>query len=189
MKPTTGKHLWIVVLMLAVGALSGCASGPTIITNSAPDFVLGDYRTFSFLDPLSTDRGTVRSLESTHLIASATRELENAGLRRVESNGDLLINFVLSSRETLQTRSTPSSSFGIHHGTGRYGTWSGYSMSMSTTEVVQRTEGTLAVDVISRARNQLVWEGAARGRVTDSMRQNIEQVLDNAIRDIFMEFP
>ena len=189
MNAMPGNRFRIFWLALVVAALSGCASGPTIITNSAPDFVLSDYRTFSFLDPLSTDRGTVRSLESTHLIAAATRELENAGLRRVENNGDLLINFVLSSRETLQTRSTPSSSFGVHHGRGRYGTWSGYSMSMSTTEVVQRTEGTLGVDVISRARNQLVWEGAARARVTDSMRQNIEQVLDDAIRDIFVEFP
>ena len=43
------------VAAAVVAALSGCASGPTIITNSAPDFVLSDYRTFSFLDPLSTD--------------------------------------------------------------------------------------------------------------------------------------
>ena len=178
-----------VVALLSIFALAGCSSGPTIIANSAPDFVLSDYRTFSFLDPLSTDRGNVRSLNSTHLINATTRELEYAGLRRVENNGDLLINFVMSTRETLQTRSNPSTGVGVHHGRGRYGTWSGYSMSMSTTEVVQRTEGTLAVDIISRDRNQLVWEGAASGRVTDSMRQNVEQVLDDAIRDIFARFP
>jgi hypothetical protein len=77
----------------------------------------------------------------------------------------------------------------MHHGRGRYGTWGGYSMSMSTTEVVQRTEGTIAVDVIDAARNQLVWEGAASGRVTDSVRQNIEEVAHNAITDIFAQFP
>jgi hypothetical protein len=62
-------------------------------------------------------------------------------------------------------------------------------MSMSTTEVVQRTEGTIAVDIIDAARNQLVWEGAATGRVTDSVRQNIEQVSHDAIADIFAQFP
>ena len=183
------KNPVLVTALLSIFLLAGCSSGPTIIANSAPDFVLSDYRTFSFLSPLSTDRGNVRSLNSTHLINATTRELENAGLRRVENNGDLLINFVLSTRETLQTRSSPSTGVGMHHGRGRYGTWSGYSMSMSTTEVVQRTEGTLAVDVISRDRNQLVWEGAASSRVTDSMRQNVEEVLHNAIRDIFMQFP
>jgi hypothetical protein len=43
--------------------------------------------------------------------------------------------------------------------------------------------------VIDRARNQLVWEGAATGRVTDSVRQNIEQVAHDAITDIFAQFP
>ena len=66
---------------------------------------------------------------------------------------------------------------------------SGYSMSMSTTEIVQRTEGTLGVDLIDVSQNQLVWEGAARGRVTDSTRRNLEETLDNAIKDIFAEFP
>ena len=60
---------------------------------------------------------------------------------------------------------------------------------MSTTEVVQRTEGTLAVDLVDRARSQLVWEGAASKRVTDSTRANQDQVLDSAIADIFEQFP
>jgi len=67
--------------------------------------------------------------------------------------------------------------------------WSGWSAGVSTTEVVQRTEGTLAVDIVDRARNQLVWEGAASKRVTDSTRQNQDQVLDDAIADIFAQFP
>lgn len=177
------------IMLMALIVLTGCASGPRIITNSAPDFNIADYRTFSFLDPLSSDRGNVRSLISTHLINATTRELENAGLRRVDNNGDILVNFVVSTRETIQSRSTPSTGMSMHHGRGRYGTWGGYSMSMSTTEVVQRTEGTIGVDLISRARNQLVWEGAATGRVTDSVRQNIEEVSHNAIAEIFKQFP
>jgi hypothetical protein len=174
------------VLVLAM-TTTACSSGPRIITNSAPDFSIANYRTFGFFQPLGTDRGNVQSLESKQLIASTTRELEMAGLRRADGNPDLLVNFVLSTRETLQTR--PSSSVGVHHGRGRYGTWGGYSMSMSTTEVVQRTEGTLGVDLVDVSRNQLVWEGAATARVTDSMRQNRDQVLDSAIADIFAKFP
>jgi hypothetical protein len=45
------------------------------------------------------------------------------------------------------------------------------------------------VDLVDRARNQLVWEGAATARVTDQMRQNRDQVLDAAIADIFARFP
>jgi hypothetical protein len=62
-------------------------------------------------------------------------------------------------------------------------------MHASTTEVVQRTEGTLGVDIVDVTRNQLVWEGAATARVTDSMRENRNEVLDSAIADIFAKFP
>ena len=177
----------LAAVMLVATLLTGCASGPTIITNSAPDFNLADFRTFGFLQPLSTDQGDVRSINSTHLIEATTRELEMTGLRQADSNPDLLVNFVMSTRETIQSRPTTSAS--MHHSRGRYSTWRGYSMSMSTTEIVQRTEGTVGVDIIDRARNQLVWEGAASGRVTDSTRRNLKETLDSAIKDIFAEFP
>jgi len=175
------------LISIALITMAACASGPRIITNSAPDFSVTNYQTFGFLQPLSSDRGNVRSLISTHLIAAATRELEMSGLRFSESSPDLLINFMVSTRETIQTR--PSSNVSVHHGRGRYGTWGGYNMSMSTTEIVQRTEGTIDVDIIDASRNQLVWEGAAAGRVTDSTRKNLRETVNRAVSDIFAEFP
>ena len=173
--------------VLVLATLAGCASGPTIITNSDPAADWTQFRTFSFFDPLGTDMGNVRSIASNTLIDSTTREMEAAGFSKDDTNPDLLINFVVTTRETIQTR--PSSSASMHHSRGRYSTWSGWSASMSTTEVVQRTEGTLAVDIVDRSRNQLVWEGAATKRVTDSTRRNQDEVLSSAIADIFAEFP
>ena len=169
--------------------LAACSSGPRIVTNAAPGFDVVGYQTFSYLQPLSTDNGNVRTIISNQLIDATTRQLENAGLRYVERGGDLLVNFVVSTRETLQTRSTPSTGMSVHHGMGRYGTWGGYSMSMSTTEVVQRTEGTVAIDIIDAQRNQLVWEGAATGRVTDKARQNRAAAIDAAVAEILAQFP
>jgi len=174
--------------VIATGTLlAACESGPNIITNSAPDFSLAGFQTFGFLQPLSTDNGNVQTLTSATLIDAATFELQNAGLRRDDTNPDLVVNFVISTRETLQSR--PSSGASMHHGRGRYGTWGGYSMSMSTTEVVQRTEGTLGIDVIDASRLQLVWEGAATQRVTDSMQQNRDQILRDVTADILAKFP
>jgi hypothetical protein len=174
-------------LALFALALAGCSSGPRIITNSDPAADWSSYRTFGFFDQLSTDRGSVRSIMSNQLIESTKREMQAAGFSFAESNPDLMINFVVSTRETLETR--PSSGMSMHHGRGRYNTWSGWSASMSTTEVVQRTEGTLAVDIVDVARNQLVWEGAATKRVTDSTRRDQERNLDEAITEIFARFP
>lgn len=173
--------------LLLFTLLAACESGPQVITNAAPGFSLAGFQTFSYLQPLSTDNGNVRTILSNELIDATTRELEMAGLRHVDSGGDLLVNFVVSTRETLQSR--PSTGASIHHGSGRYGTWGGYSMSMSTTEVVQRTEGTVGIDIIDASRRQLVWEGAASGRVTDRVRQNRAEAINVAVREILAEFP
>ena len=174
-------------LALIAACLASCSTGPTIITNSDPNVDWSQYRTFGFFNPLGTDRGDVRSLISNQLIESTTREMQNAGFRLADSQPDLLINFVLSTRDTIQSR--PSTSAAMHHSRGRYSTWSGWSVRASTTEVVQRTEGTLGIDIVDRIRNQLVWEGAASKSVTTSVRENQAEVLDNAITEIFTQFP
>ena len=187
MNNTSVRGLGVAAVLSSLLLLAACSSGPNIVTNAAPGFSLVGYQTFSFLRPLSTDNGNVRTILSNELIDSTQRELELAGLRHVETGGDLLVNFVVSTRETLQTR--PSSGASIHHGRGRYGTWGGYSMSMSTTEVVQRTEGTLGIDIIDAQRLELVWEGAATGRVTDQTRQNRAAAIDAAVTEILAKFP
>jgi hypothetical protein len=187
---TISKIGWRLAPAVIIAALlAACESGPRIVTNSAPGFSLAGFQTFSYLQPLSTDNGNVRTILSNELIDATTRELEFAGLRHVDRGGDLLVNFVVSTRETIQTRSSPSTGMSMHHGRGRYGTWSGYSMSMSTNEVVQRTEGTVAIDIIDASQRQLVWEGAATGRVTDQVRQNRAEAINVAVRDILAKFP
>ena len=103
--------------LVAYAVLTGCSSGPTVVTNSAPDFSVANFQTFGFLQPLSTDQGNVRTMISTYLIEATTRELEMSGLRRVDDNPDLLVNFDVSTRAAIQLR--PSSSVSMHHSRGR----------------------------------------------------------------------
>ena len=176
---------WRRIMLLGfVALLASCASTPPVISNAAPDFDLTRYSTFSFLQPLSTDNGNVRTIISNELITPAKRELEWKGMRHVESGGDLLVNFVVSTRETIQTRSRPPTGTSVYYRAGRYQPWGGYSMAVSTTEVVQRTEGTLAIDLIDAGRRQLVWEGAISGRVTSKTINNRAAALDAGVVEI-----
>mgnify|MGYP001547266919 CR=1 FL=1 len=176
-------------VVLVAALLAACASGPSVISNRAPDFDLANYRTFDFMQPLSTDNGNIRTLISSNMMVAAERELELAGLQRSSDNPDLLVNFIASTRQTLSSRPSSNVSMGVRG--GRYGTWGGYSVgvSTSTNDVVQNTEGTLAIDIIDASRNMLVWEGALSGRVTDRVRENREQAIDKAVTDILAEFP
>ncbi|MEM8882919.1 MAG: DUF4136 domain-containing protein [Planctomycetota bacterium] len=167
--------------------VSACASGPRVISNVDPEADWAKFRTFGFFRPLDTDRGEFRSLLSSHLVDATTRQMQAAGYKLSNENPDLLINFTVSTRETVRTR--PSSSATISRGRGRYGTWTGWSVGASTSQVVQTIEDTLALDVVDRARKQLVWEAAATHRLTDTTRQNRADIINTVVARIFETFP
>jgi hypothetical protein len=169
--------------------LAACSSGPKIVANQDPAADFTQYRTYAYMQPLSTDRNGAKSVLSSFLMNATSGQLDSRGLRQVDGNPDLLVDFVVATQEKIQSRSQPTTSVSMHRGRGGAGTWGGYSAGMSTTSVTQTTEGTLAIDLIDTKRNQLIWEAAATGRVTDKVRENLEEVSNAAVADMFERFP
>jgi hypothetical protein len=183
--------VWLVALVLA-----GCATTPTIRTDTAPDTDLGKFRTFSFLSPLSTDRAGFHSLVSQQLMFSTRRELEVRGLEFVAdpAQADLLVNFHAHVAEQLRVRSTPDPWVGPtywNHRRGRYDPWRGRTSwpNPSRVEVDQISEGRLSVDLIDRRQNMLVWEAVASKRLTQRTMNDLGPAMDEAIHALFREFP
>lgn len=168
--------------------LAACASKPTIIANQDPGADFSAYETYDFISPLSTDRGEFQAVLSGFLIKATQDELNARGMRRA-ADPDLLIDFIASTRQKVRANSQPSTSMAMHGGRGRYGTWGGYSMAVSTTSVTQTTEGTVAIDVIDRKRQQLVWEAAATGRVKEETRENLQYVVPELVGELFAKYP
>lgn len=182
-------------LMLGL-ALAGCATSPTVRTESAPGVDFAAYRTFSFVSPLSTDRAGFHSLVSQQLVFSTRRELEVRGLVFVANpdDADMLVNFHAHVAEQLRVRSSPDPWVGPgywNHRTGRYQPWRGHSgwPSHSRVEVDQISEGRLSVDLIDRRQNTLVWEGVAAQRLTQRTMNDLGPAMDAAIHEIFVQFP
>ena len=172
--------------VLALAAiLSGCASGPNIITNADPSADLFSLRTFDFMEPLSTDRGNVQTLLSSQLIAATTDELEMRGWRREQNNPNVVINFLLETQEQIRSRNTGASVSTMH----RSGRYSGWGATMSTPTIEQTTQGALSIDMIDPSRNQVIWEGTATNRVTDRMRENQEESVRMFVTAILADFP
>ena len=172
--------------LLALAAiLSGCASGPNVITNADPSANFMSLRTFDFMRPLSTDSGEVQTLLSTQLIAATTDELEKRGWQREQNNPDVVINFLLETHEQIRSRNTGASVSTMHR-SGRYGGWGA---TMSTPTIEQTTQGALSIDMIDPARNQMIWEGTATNRVTDRMRENQEESVRTFVTAILADFP
>jgi hypothetical protein len=182
----TRRHLLLAGSLLGLLAMTGCASGPTIRSNADPSADFTRFQTFNFMQPLSTDREGYQTFISRDLMAAAERELAGRGLKRTEASPDLLVNFSANLDQRLRVTQTPQPSVGAFgtHRRGLYSTWPSY-----RTDVRQYTMGTLAVDVIDASRMQLVWEGVAVHRITQSRADNIGPVIDQVMREIFAQFP
>jgi hypothetical protein len=172
-------------LLAFAAILTGCASGPTIHTNSDPTADFMSLQTFGFLQPLSTDSGNVQTLLSTQLIAATTDELGLRGWRLDQDNPDVLINFLFETQQQITTRNT-SASMSTMHRSGRYGGWGA---SMSTPTIEQTTQGALSIDMIDPSQNRMIWEGTATNRVTDRLRDNQAETVRDFVAAILADFP
>lgn len=170
--------------LMATALLAGCASTPRLRYDQDPGFDLAEADTFSFVEPLGTDRNGYHSLLSQRLMEATRRELSAKGYRYVEADPDLLVNFGARLDERVRTRTDPPA-FGYYgYRAGLYGGWIGY-----RTRVDHYQEGTLSIDVVDPETDRLVWEGVAIGRVSDATLDDVGVQTDEAVTDVLRAFP
>lgn len=163
--------------------LGACTSGAEIRTSKDPAADFAGFRTFGFMQPLSTDRNGARTRLSGHLIAATTRELKAHGLVSVSSNPDLVVNFYSGMSTGIQGQvGTP-----ITPAVRNYGGWAGYPLGAFTSNSI--SEGTIVVDIVDRRSNRLVWEGRYHDRLTEAMKDDLGRTVSDAIVELFAEFP
>ena len=188
------RFAFALAMLGAVLVAAGCESGPRVRAERDKTVDFSQYRTFAFADPLGTDRAGYQTMVSQYLKAATQRELEARGLRLVEADPQMLVNFNGKLSEKFRTTPVPSSAitFGYGHGgyygyrTGIYTTWPLYAPE---TRVDSYSEGTLNVDIIDAAKKQMIWEGVAVGRVTDETMENLQPKINEAVAAIFVNYP
>ena len=172
------------ITLVATLILSACASSPKVFVNQDPNADFTKYKTYNFMTQLGTDdRQGMHSILSQYLINATTHELEARGYVK-SNNPDLAVDFELFTQE--KVRSTSSPSMGGAYGRRGYGAYGGYD-----TTVTQYTEGTLSILLIDMTtdKKQLVWEIAAQGRITDSLRKDLEARITSGVTDLFTRYP
>lgn len=187
--PATGAIAKAALAVLLAAVVAGCATGPKIRAQTAPNGNVSSYRTYGFFEKLGTDSSSYASVLSLNLKAAASREMEARGYRLATSNPDLLLNFSLAQVEKIDGRSGPT--FGLGFGRG-WGSWrGGYSWGAGINDVDIRstTEGTLTIDVVDRAKNEIVWAGSAVAPITSKVLDDPKAAIDNTVPKIFAKFP
>lgn len=177
---------WLAVATFAA-LLAACQSRPEIRTQTAPDFELGRYQTFGFVERPSTDTAGYTTLTTRYLKDSVSRELQARGYTLSESP-ELLVNFRVGSRDKVEGRTGPS--VGVGYGRWWHRGWGGRGgIGIGDRDIRTVTEGELSVDLVDRQSNALVWSGTAEGRVTKAARNDPQAAIDQAVQQIFAKYP
>jgi hypothetical protein len=185
------------VFMMLV--LTACTFGPRVHALHDPEADFGRFTTYNFAPEAKAGDEKYTSLLTKNLEYFISQEMESRGYRRAETNPGLLVNFNVQTEEKIHVHQIPAMGPATFYPApfypapayysyrfGFYDPWPYYAYE---TRVVQYTEGTLNIDLINAAEKQLVWEGAAIGRVHENDKEDMPETVREAVAAIFAKYP
>lgn len=175
-------------LLLAASALvlAACLSKPVISSQVAPEIDLTKYRTYAFMDRLSTDSAGYTSITTQLLKQAVDREMAARGLTP-SGEPEVLINLLATNKDRIEGDRDPR--IGVtygHWGWGRRGWGAGVGIG---DEIRSVREDTITIDLVEKARNVLVWSGSATFRPTKADRNDQEPRINEVVAKIFDRYP
>jgi hypothetical protein len=170
-------------------ALLGCSATPSakVDYDSSNDFAT--YQSFTWLseNPMKVAKvvSAPRSTLQPAIKAAVLAYLEKAGYQFVsdETSADFLLSFTVGSREEIGGDSYSSTSAG----TGGRGGWG--TAYFPGGDGTSYTQGMLAIDVFDAEERRPVWHGVTGKKISESDRDRMETVIEEAVESILTEFP
>ena len=136
------------------------------------------YQTYRWAAPPNAD--ALNQLMQLRVVGFVEEALAARRLRRVETGGDLLVNFQMDvHQEKVYTTFADTTGFGWGWG------W-GSTMATTTTQVINL--GTLTVDLVDSHRNRLVFQGVSTSPISSKPAHNTKR-LAKAVNEIFEKYP
>ena len=168
--------------------LAGCATGPRITSEADPEADFARYRTFGFYAPLALEKEGYATPTTDRIKAAARAQMESRGYVFSTEQPDLWVNLNAYLQEKTDVSTIPTVDYNYYY-SYRARSYFAVPYWRDQTSVRQYTEGTLNVDLVDRAKNRLVWEGIAVGRVSKAKPEERGARIDSAMAEIFARFP
>lgn len=129
----------------------------------------------------------INELNRNRFISAIEKEMGEKGFTKSETP-DVFVDMNRSSK-TIQTATANTTGGGGYYGSGyRYG-WGG-GFSTTTINYDSYEEGTLFIDMIDAAKNQLVWQGRGVATIDENASgDKRESRINYAIEQIFNKYP
>ena len=179
---------WLMALC-ALALLAGCATGPRITAEADPRADFSRYRTFAFYTPLAVEKEGYSSPASERMKAAVRTQMESRGYTyAADGKPDLWVNINAYMERRTDVTTTPWVDYGYYY-SYRSRRYFAAPFWHDRVDVYRYTEGTVNVDLVDVARNALVWEGIAVGRVPNLKPADRDARIDSTMADIFARYP
>ena len=180
---------WLMALCALV-LLAGCATGPRITTEADPRADFSRYRTFAFYSPLAAEKKGYSSPTSERMKAAVRTQMESRGYAyTADDKPDLWVNINAYMERRTDITSSPFIDYSYYYGYRAHRYYYAMPYWYDRPYVYRYTEGTVNVDLVDVARNALVWEGIAVGRVSNLKPADRDARIDSTMADIFARYP
>ncbi|MFN3841145.1 MAG: DUF4136 domain-containing protein [Cyclobacteriaceae bacterium] len=171
--------------LLIILALSGTACSSLKVTydyDRQADFA--KYKTYAFSE--DSQKMPVNDLNRNRLLAAVEKEMTAKGFSKSDSP-DVLVDMHVKKEEKVDATATTISP-GFRGYYGRYGYGGGFSTtSINYNEYI---EGTLFVNLVDVAKQQIVWQGRATKTLDENASaEKREKNINYAVQQIFMRYP
>lgn len=179
----------VLLVILSLGILTACASGPKLRSDQAANIDFSRYQTFGFVAEPATDKAGYSTLVTQHFKHAIREQMQARGYRYSDTNPDLLVNFNSNTVNRSEVRTTPGiiAPYGYYH--YRRGYYSPFMHYQPEVETVHFKVGTVNIDVVDASAKQLIWEGIAEGTLTEKALQQPQQAIQQAVQHIFSRYP
>ena len=174
--------------------LVSCATRYDIRSQAALNANLASYHTYAFMAKPGTDKDGYKSLATQSLERAVNREMYARGYTPAApgTEPDLVINFNIKEKDKVQGDAGPGGVgyYGWGYGYGpRWGYGYGLGLDDYYNGIQTVTEGSLVIDLVDRARNEVVWSGTAVGQISKKSLENPDQTLNRSVAEIFARYP
>jgi hypothetical protein len=173
------------LLLLALPVLTACSSADIKSVDQTPGVDFAAYRTYNFMPGEARSEDAFRSagVGLDEVKQAVAREMERRGYQRAD-NPTLWVNIGVVNEQKVQTRQTEFRTDGAwqYIGQRRYH-WEAGQVPVGTYEV-----GTVTVDVVDAARNNLIWQGVTASPLSKDPAKSARRV-DEAMTALFERYP
>lgn len=175
---------------LGLALLTAC-SAYSVKTDYDPTIAYSSYKTFDWYAASKRAKGKgsgTDPLMDRRVRAAVQAVLEAKGFKQ-ETVGEP--DFLMTYYPVYQNRRyRTTTTFGGGYGWGWRHWGYGVGTRFSTSQVHKYREGTIILEVVDSKSNQLVWQGAAEGALTNlDNPEDAQEQVTKAVRDLLADFP